>query len=200
MFLVSLTISDETELWLRRDIQTWIDDLRMTVLSPRNVAWDPDKSPADALLCAVFEADGEFAVERLATAIEGLHTFPAKRRMVYEEMLLSRHGEERVMTALRKIDESEARAILDRWPGYEPNEMELNSFLYVRGERHGREEGREVGRAAGLAAGILAVLDQREIAIDDPTRERLLACRDLAQLDEWMRRALRVESAEQLFA
>jgi hypothetical protein len=59
MFLVSLTISDETELWLRRDIQTWIDDLRMTVLSPRNVAWNPDKSPADALLCAVFEADGE---------------------------------------------------------------------------------------------------------------------------------------------
>jgi hypothetical protein len=99
------------------------------------------------------------------------------------------------MTAIRKIDESEAQAILDRWPGYEPNEMELNSFLYVRGERHGREE----GLAAGLAAGILAVLDQREIAIDDPTRERLLACRDLAQLDEWMRRAVRVESAEQLF-
>jgi hypothetical protein len=203
IFLVSLTLSDETELWLRRDIQTWIDDLRMVVVSPRKVAWKPEKSPADALLCAVFEADGEHADEQLVTAIAGLHTFPAKRRMVYEEMLLSRHGEARVMTAIRKLDESEAQAILDRWPGYEPNEMELNSFLYVRGERHGRaaglEEGREEGRAAGLAGAILAVLDQRAVPVETTARERILACRDLAQLEQWMRRAVRVESADQLF-
>jgi hypothetical protein len=207
MFLVSLTLSAKTELWLRRDIQTWIDDLRMTVLSPRNVAtiaWDPAESPAHALLCAVFEADGERAEERLMTAIEGLHTFPAKRRMVYEEMLLSTHGEDRVMTAIRNSRSPEVQAILDKWPGYEPNEIELKSYLYVRGERRGREEGREEGieegRAEGLATGILAVLDQRQVPTDPAARERILACRNVDQLDHWMRRALRVESAEQLFA
>lgn len=36
--LVTLMLSVITELWVRRDIQTWIDDVRMTVLSPHNLA------------------------------------------------------------------------------------------------------------------------------------------------------------------
>lgn len=143
----------------------------------------------------MFEADGEGADDRLLTALQGLHTFPPKRRMVYEEMLLSRHGKERIMTAIRKSRSPEVQAILDKWPGYVPNEMELKSYLYVTGEERGREE----GRAGGHAEAILELLDQREIPTTPAVRERILACRDLDQLRQWLRRAVDTATAEAIF-
>lgn len=187
IFLVPLTLSAKTELWVRRDVQTWIDDVRMAVLSPRNVAWDATRSPGHALLAAVFEPDGQGAEDRLIAAIEALNIFSAKRRLVYEEMLLSWHGKERVMTAIHKSRSPEVQAILDKWPGYEPNERERRSYLYVTGVERGRAEA------------LLALLEHRGLPVDEATSERILACHDLEQLDQWMRRALRVESAEQIF-
>jgi hypothetical protein len=191
IFLVPMMLSAKTELWVRRDVQTWIDDVRMTVLSPRNLAWDPTESPTHALLAAVFEADGDGAEDRLLAALEGLHTFSARRRMVYEEMLLSRHGKERVMTAIHQSRSPQVQAILDKWPGYVPNEMELQSYLYVTGEEH--------GRAGGHAEAILELLEQREIPVSASVRERILACRNLDQVRQWLRRAVRAESAEAIF-
>ncbi|MFI6576186.1 hypothetical protein ACIBFB_10300, partial [Nocardiopsis sp. NPDC050513] len=63
----------------------------------------------------------------------------------------------------------------------------------------GREQGREQGRAEGEAAAILEVLDARGIAVGDAVRERVTACTDPEQLQAWVRRAVRVETAEDLF-
>lgn len=56
-----------------------------------------------------------------------------------------------------------------------------------------REEGVATGREQGLeqgrASAVLTVLEARGIALPEPERARILACRDARQLDDWLRRA-----------
>ncbi|GAA4595440.1 hypothetical protein GCM10023194_64890 [Planotetraspora phitsanulokensis] len=63
----------------------------------------------------------------------------------------------------------------------------------------GREEGRAEGRAEGEAAAILAVLDARGLEISSDTRDRITRCDDLNVLETWVRRAVTVNSADELF-
>lgn len=64
----------------------------------------------------------------------------------------------------------------------------------------GRQEGRQEGRAEGEARSVVAVLDARGVAVSDQVRQRILGCTDLDVLDVWLRRALTVDNAEDLFA
>lgn len=51
----------------------------------------------------------------------------------------------------------------------------------------------------GRAESILDVLDARGVAVSDAERERIVGCRDLAQLERWIRRAATASSATELF-
>ncbi|WP_170293684.1 MULTISPECIES: hypothetical protein [Nocardiopsis] len=55
------------------------------------------------------------------------------------------------------------------------------------------------GEAKGRAEAILGVLDSRGIAVSDRTRDRITGSTDLDELDLWVRRAVRVDRAEDLF-
>jgi hypothetical protein len=63
----------------------------------------------------------------------------------------------------------------------------------------GREEGRQEGRAQGEAEAILIFLESRGIAVSDEVRERVTSCTDQETLQSWLRRAAKVETAEELF-
>lgn len=63
----------------------------------------------------------------------------------------------------------------------------------------GRAEGEAAGRAEGEAAAVIAVLDARGVVIPDDIRIRVVGCRDLDQLDTWVRRAATASSAQDLF-
>jgi hypothetical protein len=52
--------------------------------------------------------------------------------------------------------------------------------------------------ALGKAEAVLAVLDARGLAVSAPERVRILACTDLATLEQWVRRAVTAASAEEL--
>ncbi|WP_345337836.1 hypothetical protein [Planotetraspora kaengkrachanensis] len=65
---------------------------------------------------------------------------------------------------------------------------------------HWVDQGREEGRAEGEAAAILAVLDARGLEISSDTRDRITRCDDLKVLETWIRRAVTVNSADELFA
>jgi hypothetical protein len=52
--------------------------------------------------------------------------------------------------------------------------------------------------AHGKAEAVLAVLDARGLAVSAPERERILACTDLATLEQWVRRAVTAGSASEL--
>ncbi|WP_225725162.1 MULTISPECIES: hypothetical protein [unclassified Nocardia] len=59
--------------------------------------------------------------------------------------------------------------------------------------------GHTKGLAEGEAKAILTVLETRGIEIDDATRERVLGCSNLEQLKQWVRRAVQVSTASELF-
>lgn len=63
----------------------------------------------------------------------------------------------------------------------------------------GIEKGKAQGQAQGEVKAILAVLAARGVAVPDDERERIEECTDLAQLDEWVRRAVTAESVKELF-
>ncbi|MER6001468.1 hypothetical protein ABT120_23075 [Nonomuraea angiospora] len=62
-----------------------------------------------------------------------------------------------------------------------------------------RAEGRAEGEARGEAKSVLKILEQRNIPVSDSTRERVLACTDLALLESWLVRSLKATTAEELF-
>jgi hypothetical protein len=63
----------------------------------------------------------------------------------------------------------------------------------------GKAEGKAEGQAEGEARAILAILDARGLAVTAAERSRVLGCTDLAKLDRWVRRAVSVERAADLF-
>jgi hypothetical protein len=69
----------------------------------------------------------------------------------------------------------------------------------ARGRTEGLNEGRTEGRAEGQALSILEVFKARRLAVSADQRKKILACRDRQQLATWLRRAVTVASAKELF-
>ncbi|MDC0770455.1 hypothetical protein [Streptomyces sp. HD] len=81
---------------------------------------------------------------------------------------------------------------------------EIMSFVsYFPGRGTVREtaylEGKAEGEARGEAKAVLAVLEAREVPISDAVRERITTSTDLDRIDGWIRRAVTVTRAEDLF-
>lgn len=66
---------------------------------------------------------------------------------------------------------------------------------YFEGIQQARQEGRQEGRQGA----VLTVLASRGLLVDEAARQRVQACTDPEQLDRWLRKALTVSSAQQLF-
>ena len=60
-------------------------------------------------------------------------------------------------------------------------------------------KGRAEGKAEGRAEAVLAVLDARGLRVSHEARTRIFACTDVAKLDAWVRKAVTVASADELF-
>ena len=73
-----------------------------------------------------------------------------------------------------------------------------SDFFKKRLEEH-RAAGMEAGKVAGRAEDVLTVLDARGITVSAEQKARVLACIDAATLDRWIRKAVTVATAEELF-
>lgn len=60
-------------------------------------------------------------------------------------------------------------------------------------------EGLQQGIHEGERSALFEVLDARGLEVDDAARQQILACKDLAQLKVWLRRAVTAESVQELF-
>ena len=63
-----------------------------------------------------------------------------------------------------------------------------------------KAEGEAKGRTEGEAKGVLTVLRARGLTVDDATRDRVLACRDLPTLERWHVNAVTATSVDEVFA
>jgi hypothetical protein len=60
-------------------------------------------------------------------------------------------------------------------------------------------QGRQEGLQEGEATALLKVLEARGLQVDAQTRQRIISCTELAQLERWLLKALRVQSLQELF-
>jgi hypothetical protein len=60
-------------------------------------------------------------------------------------------------------------------------------------------EAKAEGRAEGKAEDVLQLLEARSIAVGDEVRARIMACRDLARLEQWLLGAATVTAVDELF-
>jgi hypothetical protein len=163
------------------------------VLGPAQVpvVREPDDAraiPELAVMSALAHGnDREIGQEVIGAALAGLGSFDSKTAQLYLHVIW-KFLRGTMREALEKaIKEAEARGEVVKPPFM----AELEAKWEARGEFRGKAEGK--------AESLLNVLSARGLAVTESVRERILGCRDLAQLDEWIRRAASAEALGDVF-
>lgn len=86
-----------------------------------------------------------------------------------------------------------------RFINYFPGRGTLLEQIYLVGKSVGYAKVRMPGQASPFVEGILRVLEVRRLDVSSDVRDRVTACTDLDRLTVWLRRALTVAKAEELF-
>lgn len=68
-----------------------------------------------------------------------------------------------------------------------------------KGLKQGLRQGQQEGRLEGEHRALFKVLKARGLTVDETTRQRILACTELAQLELWLGKAVTVQSVQELF-
>jgi hypothetical protein len=147
--------------------------------------------PELAVLSATAHADGAergAVLEAMLAGLDSLDPDQAKLYLNYVFAVLpnvARKHLEELVTVTTRDYETIAGQYLSHWVD--------------KGREAGRAEGREAGRAEGEARAVLTVLEARGLEISPEIRDRISDCTDLEVLERWVRRAVTVASAEELF-
>jgi len=83
-----------------------------------------------------------------------------------------------------------AVAMLETLVGPERAE-ELEMDVFEKYIERGRQQGLTQGLSQGKAETLLRILSARGVHVDDTSRQRILSCRDIATLEQWVDRALK---------
>ncbi|MEM7153654.1 MAG: Rpn family recombination-promoting nuclease/putative transposase [Myxococcota bacterium] len=81
-----------------------------------------------------------------------------------------------------------------------PEQQHMYATIYDEAIAKGIAKGVEQGRVRTQVAMVLRVLDKRGLALSDAQRQRVQACSDETQLDEWFDRALTATTADEVFS
>jgi len=68
----------------------------------------------------------------------------------------------------------------------------------AEGRAEGEAKGKAEGKAEGEAQAVLMILATRGLAISEPQREQILACQDLATLEQWLKKAITAASVAEI--
>jgi hypothetical protein len=149
---------------------------------------DPELAVLSAMAHGHEEA-GQSIARTIMAAVAGLDN---ERASLYVDLALSSLSE-----AARKALEELMQS------GTYEYQSEFARKYFAQGRQEGREEGRQEGLQQGLQKGemaaLLEVLDARGLKVDPASRQRILACTEPTQLKRWLRKAVTVESVQELF-
>jgi Arc/MetJ-type ribon-helix-helix transcriptional regulator len=208
--------------WCAEPIHTghegWV--LRPIVLGPESVPvvtqlQQAKQAPELAVLSVLAHGQGEQGTVLAQAALEAVAqldderlkfytdlvwlAIPEAARRALEAMMSSgsyQYQSEFVKRLVRREAELEAKG---RAEGWAQGRVEGRAEGRVEGRVEGEAIGEVKGKAAGKAEAVLQLLQLRGIEVDDETRQVVLGCRDLAQLDRWLGRVMTVGSARELF-
>jgi len=171
----------------------WI--LRPLVVSPASIPTITDsdvaaQSPELAVLSAVTHgADPGKGKDILRAMHDGFAALDPDKAHLYADYVL------RMLPAAPRVYLEELLAT-----GTAKYRSDYALRCIAEGRAEGLAEGRAEGRAEGYAMAVLAALGRRGVAVPEEAAERIRGCTDLAQLEEWLGRALTAESVDELFA
>lgn len=164
--------------------------MALWVIGPDNVPIVTDseqttKDPELGVLSAMAHGHSEVetAVSIARAALSGIeHLSDRDQYMLYSDLILAALSEA-ARKALQMI----------------PRGYEFQTPLIRDSIEKGRTEGRTEGRALGQAMSVIEVFEARSLSISEEQRARILACTDLDMLTKWLKRAVTVASADELF-
>jgi hypothetical protein len=158
------------------------------------------KDPELAVLSAMAHGHEEVGAAIAHTVLAAMVGLDAERIRLYVDL---------TMNSLSEATRYALEAVMQS--GTYEYQSEFARKYVAQGREEGRQEGLQEGRQEGLQEGLqegrhegeqaalFEVLDARGLQMDAGTRQRILACKDLSQLKLWLRKAVSVESAQQLF-
>ena len=137
-------------------------------------------APELAVLSAMAHGAGPDGLEVALTALGAAVGLDEERCRIYTDLVMASLGEaaRRAMEDLMSTGNYEYQSEFAR--------------RYVA-------QGRTEGKAEGEAKGVLVVLRARGLIVSPEIEERVTRCTDIALLEEWLRRAVVVASAEEIF-
>ncbi|MFL5344244.1 MAG: hypothetical protein ACJ8AT_05595 [Hyalangium sp.] len=139
------------------------------------------RDPELAVLSAMAHGQEEVGQAIARTVMGAVAGLEAERVRLYVDLALS---------SLSEAARNALEALMQR------GTYEYQSNFARKYVAQGREEGRQEGEQEAL----LEVLDARGLEVDAASRQRILACKDLAQLKIWLRKAVTTDSVQELFA
>ncbi len=147
-----------------------------------------ERAPELAVLSTMAHGRGDQALAVALAALGAASGLDDERSRLYADLVLSSIGE----AARHALEEMMANG------SYEYRSDFARRYV-AQGRSEGRAEGEARGRARGRAEAVLAVLRARNIDVGSEAEQRIVACTDLAELDQWARRAATVATTEALF-
>jgi len=198
--LLVLCPDPATATWCAEPIRIGDPGMVLTpvVLGPQQVPVVTDIEQARAIpelavLSVLAHGGGEDSLPVLSTMVAVLNVFDPEHAEIYLRLIL-------------KVLPAAARDSLEEimTTSAQEHETELGELLFPKTFARGKEEGFARGKAEGEAEGkvtaVLAVLEAREVAVSEEARARISECGDIEVLDTWIRRAVTVSTADELFA
>jgi hypothetical protein len=155
------------------DVVPWIDDAGIA-------RTEPEMAVLSALAHGNDASGGLDVLMATLAAVEPLHEERAK---LYLDL---------VYAALTRATRGALEALMDL-KGYQ-----YKSEFARRYVAQGKAEGLAEGEAKGLSEALLLLVTTRGLPVTDDERRTILACRDLARLERWLRVAVTARSASEI--
>lgn len=144
------------------------------------------RAPELAVLAALANPRSARAIEQGRALLTGLRRLDDRAAGVYLDVVLAR-----LLPAARAALEAVMKS-------YEFQSDFAKKYVAL-GRTEGRNEGLAEGQAQAKADAVLAFLRARGLAVPKTVAARVCACRDVTELDRWVRRAAAVTRAADIF-
>jgi hypothetical protein len=141
-------------------------------------------APELAVLSAMAHGAGPNGLEVALAALGAAVGLDEERSGFYTDLVMA------------SLDEAARQALEDLMS---TGSYEYQSEFARRYVAQGEAKGKAAGKAEGEAKGVLVVLRARGLVVSPEVEDRITRCTDIAQLDEWLRRAVVVTNAEEIF-
>jgi hypothetical protein len=152
-----------------------------TITDPAVAAADPELAVLSAMAHGQGDPETAALIGLAATSAVGQLSDP-DRVVLYGDLILSALSEA-ARKALQMI----------------PQGYEFQSPIIRDSIQKGRTEGEATGEAKGQARSVLDVLEIRGLPVSPTQQEKILSCTETTVLTTWLKRAVTVTSADELF-